>query len=1030
MKRSIVLSIFLCLGLARLVAQQGSFDKIIIKTAGQIELKPTASIKLDNYIFNGISNDPTLADANPLHLTTEFAVKGYVDNHVASLIQDADGDTKVQTEESADEDIIRFDVGGIEGMLLRKNASNIPRLEMANPGVNINTLIGINAGRSTTSGSGTAVGFEAYFANQDGVNNTAIGQYSLLSNTSGDQNVGVGLNSLRGNTTADQNTAVGTDALFTNQTSTGNAAVGYQALRVSTLGNNTGIGWNAGDAILTGFGNTVVGANAGGAFTTGDFNTIVGDSAYVSSSNLSNLVVLGYNAQPDASNQIRIGNTSSTQFWIGNYRYNIDQTVGAGQDNFVLTYDNGTGEIGLEAATGSGTVGPGTTNQIAKFIGPTTVDDSSVSDDGSVVTINVSGQTALVATGGLHAGISARSANASGYSHILLENSADGNHSYRLSRSADGNLDLIRSIDFPYATETDTIATYNFTTGVWDFKVTTVSNNGVPFGTGNGTVTSVGLALPNIFNVSGSPVTTSGTLTGTLASQSQNLVFASPNGSSGTPTFRALVAADIPDISGTYLPLAGGTMVGNILMTSNKLIGGSTTTSDLYLQTTTGVGATGADMHFLVGNNGATEAVTILNSGVVGIGTTSPDRLLHPELADATTNTVTYPLRISKITSGTATTNFGLGVEYELENGSGTNVIGAAEEITWSDATNGSEDATWRLRLILNGSLATAASVGSDGTLATAGTISAGTHVEAAAGSQLRWAGRSRMSSPVNGSWLITNSGATDFDRQMFGGTTASYPAWKRSGAGFRAMVADTSALTWVKGLINAYNSTTWNGSEKFVTEDAARDQFVVLESGTFWALDGQNITALKRMGSNDAFGVYFETNNTDRLKLTSGGAFYGGTLTDFAFTMSDSVLISGTTIDLAGSVKVTGSELVTGSVTATGLTSSAGRVQEAMGATVASANDMTLGADGNFFHISGNTTINGIASSGWQDGSMITLMFDALGPTTLTNAGSPGGGFLPFILLAATNFAATQNDTITLRKDTSAWVEVSRSVN
>ena len=79
----------------------------------------------------------------------------------------------------------------------------------------------------------------------------------------------------------------------------------------------------------------------------------------------------------------------------------------------------------------------------------------------------------------------------------------------------------------------------------------------------------------------------------------------------------------------TYLPLAGGIMTGNILMTGNKLIGGSTTTSNLYLQTTSGVGTTGADMHFLVGNNGATEAMTILNSGRVGIGTTSPSARLE-----------------------------------------------------------------------------------------------------------------------------------------------------------------------------------------------------------------------------------------------------------------------------------------------------------------------------------------------------------------------------------------------------------------
>jgi hypothetical protein len=58
------------------------------------------------------------------------------------------------------------------------------------------------------------------------------------------------------------------------------------------------------------------------------------------------------------------------------------------------------------------------------------------------------------------------------------------------------------------------------------------------------------------------------------------------------------------------------------------IIGGTTTTSDLTLQTTTGVGTTGADMHFLVGNNGGTEAMTILNNGNVGIGTAAPSEKL------------------------------------------------------------------------------------------------------------------------------------------------------------------------------------------------------------------------------------------------------------------------------------------------------------------------------------------------------------------------------------------------------------------
>jgi hypothetical protein len=59
-------------------------------------------------------------------------------------------------------------------------------------------------------------------------------------------------------------------------------------------------------------------------------------------------------------------------------------------------------------------------------------------------------------------------------------------------------------------------------------------------------VTSVGLALPTIFTVSGTPVTTSGTLTGALALQTANTVFAGPaTGVDAAPTFRALTPTDV-----------------------------------------------------------------------------------------------------------------------------------------------------------------------------------------------------------------------------------------------------------------------------------------------------------------------------------------------------------------------------------------------------------------------------------------------------------------------------------------------------
>jgi hypothetical protein len=58
------------------------------------------------------------------------------------------------------------------------------------------------------------------------------------------------------------------------------------------------------------------------------------------------------------------------------------------------------------------------------------------------------------------------------------------------------------------------------------------------------------------------------------------------------------------------------------------IIGGTGTTDDLILQTTSGVGASGADMIFKGGNNGATEFARFLNDGKFGIGV-SPSEALH-----------------------------------------------------------------------------------------------------------------------------------------------------------------------------------------------------------------------------------------------------------------------------------------------------------------------------------------------------------------------------------------------------------------
>jgi hypothetical protein len=96
-----------------------------------------------------------------------------------------------------------------------------------------------------------------------------------------------------------------------------------------------------------------------------------------------------------------------------------------------------------------------------------------------------------------------------------------------------------------------------------------------------GTVTSVSLSLPSIFSATtGSPITASGTLTATLVNQNANLVFAGPTtGVQTTPTFRALVAADIPSLdaakitTGTFGVAQGGTGAATL---TGVLIGNGT----------------------------------------------------------------------------------------------------------------------------------------------------------------------------------------------------------------------------------------------------------------------------------------------------------------------------------------------------------------------------------------------------------------------------------------------------------------------
>lgn len=92
----------------------------------------------------------------------------------------------------------------------------------------------------------------------------------------------------------------------------------------------------------------------------------------------------------------------------------------------------------------------------------------------------------------------------------------------------------------------------------------------------SGTVTSVGLSLPSELSISGSPVTTTGTLTGTWISQSAFTVFGRGSGT-GTPSFQII---DTTFISNFYIKTRSLFSANLPINYSSGIIGADTTSSN------------------------------------------------------------------------------------------------------------------------------------------------------------------------------------------------------------------------------------------------------------------------------------------------------------------------------------------------------------------------------------------------------------------------------------------------------------------
>ncbi|MCB0522478.1 MAG: tail fiber domain-containing protein [Saprospiraceae bacterium] len=267
-----------------------------------------------------------------------------------ATLADADADTKIQVEESPNEDIIRMDLGGSERFILRKNIPN-SRTVFDLPNNDGNVLIGQSAGDSTTTG----------------VHNIFIGPDAGRFNKTGNGNIYLGKGAGQIGQSPFSNIFIGYEAGM-NSTSGDNTFIGSYAGKSSTTGGeNTFLGSFTGTNNTTGSQNTFLGRYAGQLHETGGNNTFVGRGA--GSGNISGAgnVFLGRNAgsQETGSNKLYIANSNTaTPLIYGEFDNNlvgINGKLGVGTQapDAMLEVENGAvlfeGTTGATPVSGVGT---------------------------------------------------------------------------------------------------------------------------------------------------------------------------------------------------------------------------------------------------------------------------------------------------------------------------------------------------------------------------------------------------------------------------------------------------------------------------------------------------------------------------------------------------------------------------------------------------------------------------------------------------------------------------------------------------
>lgn len=278
---------------------------------------------------------------------------------ISSIIamEDADADTKIEVEQSPDDDIIHFTNQGVEYFDFdggRFNINNTGGSVFIGQGAgsnddlssNRNIEIGHQAGNANTTGAyNTDIGYQAGAARTAGNLNTHIGYKSGTSNT-GDYNTSVGAQALEYNTTGSHNTAIGESALISNTIGDANTAVGEKALASNDVGtSNVALGRQSMDGNTSGSNNVAAGTRSLYSNSSGSENSAFGHYSLNNNSTGSYNTAIGTRSlySNTASNNTAIGWESQYSGTTGNYNVALGnsslRTNTTGEKNAALGFE-------------------------------------------------------------------------------------------------------------------------------------------------------------------------------------------------------------------------------------------------------------------------------------------------------------------------------------------------------------------------------------------------------------------------------------------------------------------------------------------------------------------------------------------------------------------------------------------------------------------------------------------------------------------------------------------------------------------